>query len=301
MCKKGGLSLVFISAVLVALTVCGSVWDYEIAKHLYLGDMPSENLFGIIFSYIGVIPTFVGWSFIGASILCLAKKYAASIKQRRALIALAVLLFTLSFFFFPNTLFMVNAGAFSVHWALAYSVGITTIGAAAILGYKLSKKVGSAQLLKKLLFLSAVTIVVMIIISSTKGIMDRPRFRFVLAAENSDYFRNWWQSGSDIKNSINFEAVSDDFSSFPSGHSAYSMLAVFLFPALSDFLPKLGRHKALLSVLGFIWWALTAFSRLTVGAHYLSDVCIAGLVSVLVYVLVGFVNKKISKKTNSHP
>ena len=73
--------------------------------------------------------------------------------------------------------------------------------------------------------------------------MDRPRFRFVVESSNTDFFRNWWQSGKDIKTSIAQNAISDEFSSFPSGHSAYSMFAIFLFPAFADYNAKLQKYR----------------------------------------------------------
>lgn len=48
---------------------------------------------------------------------------------------------------------------------------------------------------------------------------------------------------------------------------------------------------------GFIWWTLTAFSRLSVGAHYLSDVAIAGLITIFVYNFVLSVINKNEYKT----
>ncbi|MBR1983997.1 MAG: phosphatase PAP2 family protein, partial [Clostridia bacterium] len=155
-------------------------------------------------------------------------------------------------------------------------------------------------LLKIVIKLTLLSLVTMIIIMSSKNIMNRPRFRFVLESNNVDHFRNWWQSGKDIKQSLELTTVTDEFSSFPSGHSAYSMFAIFLFPALSGFITKLEKYKPLLFVLGFIWWGLTAFSRLTVGAHYLSDVCIAGLVTLLSYGIVNLV-LGIGKKSDKKP
>ena len=295
MSKIKNLSIVAVSLILIILTVCGSFFDYDIARALYIGELPSTNLFGISFAFVGIIPTFVGWSFLGASILALTKKQVENQTKRRCLIALSALLFALSFFFFCNTLMMVNANAFPVHWAIAYPVGIVILICVAHLGYQLSKRSDNAELLKTVLFLTIVSLVVMVIIMSTKGIMNRPRFRFVLESANPDYFRSWWQSGSDLKASLSTSAVSDEFSSFPSGHSAYSMFAIFLFPALADYIPRLRKYKSLLFLCGFIWWSLTALSRLTVGAHYLTDVCIAGLVTVLSYAIVNVIQNHNSK------
>ena len=296
MSKKRNLEIIVITVVLLSLTVLGSFWDYEIANNLYVGQQPTENFFGILFAFIGIIPTFVGWSFLGASIFCLSKKNITNSTKRHWLIALSILLFVLSFFYFCNTLMMVNNNAFSVHWAIAYPIGIIIIIFSAFLGYNLSKRSSNDNLLKTVLFLTVVSLVTMIIIMSTKGIMNRPRFRFVLQTSNIDYFRNWWQSGSDIKASIATGAVSDEFSSFPSGHSAYSMFAIFLFPALADYIPKLNKYKVFLFILGFIWWGLTALSRLTVGAHYLTDVSIAGLVTIFSYEIVILIKYLIAKR-----
>ena len=284
--KTKNIGVLLVTIILLGLTIYGSFFDYQIANKLYIGQHFSDNIFGIIFAFIGIIPVFVGWSFLGASILYLSRKNVSDLLKRRLLIALSVLLFVLSFFYFCNTLMMVNSNAFDVHWAIAYPIGILVILSASFLGYKLSKKSDNPELLKNLVFLTFVSLLTMVIIMSTKGIMDRPRFRFVLNSLNSDYYKNWWQSGSDVKASLQSSAISDEFSSFPSGHSAYSMFAIFLFPILGEYIPKMRKYKPLLFVAGFVWWGLTALSRLTVGAHYLTDVTIAGLVTLFSYVIV---------------
>jgi membrane-associated phospholipid phosphatase len=256
-------------------------------------------MFGIIFSYIGIIPTFVGWSFLGASIFYLSQKHIDDIKKRKWIKAFAVLLFVLSFFYFCNTLYMSNANAFKVNFLIAYLIGIAVICAAGYLGYKLSKMSDNEDLLKKVLLLAYVSLVTLIIISCTKEIMCRPRFRFVLAMDNADYFRSWWQSGRSLKESLAAGAVTDEFSSLPSGHSAYSVFAIFIFPAFADYIRRLEKFRPHLFVFGFVWWVATALSRLTVGAHYLTDVAIAGIVTVFSYIIVSFVNRIYAKRKNT--
>ena len=275
-----------VSAILIALTIFGSVFDLEIAHAIYIGQTPSENLFGIIVSYIGIIPTFVGWSFLGACILCLSKKQVENPAKRRWLTVLAILLFVISFFYFCTTLYVSNLNAFKVHFAVAYPLGSAILFVAAYFGYKLSQKSEDSELLKKTLFLVAISLVTLLIISATKELMCRPRFRFVLAADNIEYFKNWWQSGREIKTSLGMGIESDEFASLPSGHSAYSMFAIFMFPALSEYIREIKKFKIYLFGLGFAWWVITALSRLTLGAHYLTDVTIAGLVTILAYIMV---------------
>ena len=152
------------------------------------------------------------------------------------------------------------------------------------------------ELLKKALFLALVSLVILLIISVTKKLMCRPRFRFVLSMDNTDYFRSWWQSGRSIKASLGVSATGDEFSSLPSGHSAYSMFAIFLFPALADYIRRLKKFKPYLFAFGFVWWAATALSRMTVGAHYLTDVTIAGLVAIFSYTVVLIVQRALLKR-----
>lgn len=294
--KQNYISISITATILFALTVCGSIWDFDIANAVYIGQMPSENIFGIMFSYIGIIPTFVGWSFLGATIYYLSKKQIENTKKRRWLMGFAILLLVLSFFYYCNTLYISNANAFKVHFAVAYSIGIAIIFVAAYLGYKLSEKSEDSELLNKALFLAAVSLVTLVIISATKELMCRPRFRFVLATNNTDYFRSWWQSGRSIKETLGTDVVTDEFASLPSGHSAYSMFAIFLFPALADYVRGLKKFKPHLFAIGFVWWALTAISRLTVGAHYLTDVTIAGLVTIMAYIIVSVVKRVYLKR-----
>ena len=296
--KQRHISLSIAVVILFALTVCGSIWDFEIANAVYIGQTPAENIFGIIFSYIGILPTFVGWSFLGASIVCLSKKQIENTKKRRWLMAFAILLFVLSFFYYCNTLYLSNANAFKVHAAVAYAIGIAVIGVASYLGYKLSQKSEDSELLNKVLFLVAVSLVTLLIISATKELMCRPRFRFVLAMDNADYFRSWWQSGRSIKASLGADVVTDEFASMPSGHSAYSMFAIFLFPTLADYVRGFKKFKPYLFALGFVWWATTALSRMSIGAHYLTDVAIAGLVTIIAYSIVSVVKSMYRKRKN---
>ena len=282
---KGHISICIVAVLLLVLTVCGSIWDWEIANAIYLGEKPSENPFGVICSFIGIIPTFVGWSFLGASIICLSKRQVKDAKKRGWLIAFSVVLFVLSFFYFCNTLYMSNANSVKIPFVVAYSIGIAVICAAAYLGYKLSAKSEGSTLLKKALFLAAVSLITLLVISSTKKIMNRPRFRFVLAMDNADFFRNWWQSGRGLKSSLGTSAVSDEFSSLPSGHSAYSMFAIFIFPILAEYVRGLKKAKPYLFAFGVVWWMVIALSRMTVGAHYLTDVAIGGLVTILSYII----------------
>jgi len=296
---KKHLPVYSVALLLIILTVLGSVYDYEIAKFTYVGESAKENIFGIIFSYVGVIPSFVGWSFLGASLLYFSKDTSREKRERHFLLTLAILLLTISFFYFCNTIMMVNNNAFSVHWAIAYPIGIAILCCAAFLGYKASQKSENKDLLKTVLFLIFVSLITLILVSAAKRIMSRPRFRFVLESKRYDYFKSWWQSGRELKRSVDLGIANDEFTSFPSGHSAHSMFAIFIFPSLTEFVPKIKRFRLPLFLFGFFWWAATAFSRMTTGAHYLTDVTIAALITILSFAITILAEKSITKHKNT--
>lgn len=295
MSRKIELKYVLLTGLLLSFFIVGSFFDYEISKTCYIGQLPSNNFFGILFSFIGVIPTFVGWSFFGAIIIGLIDKNM-SLKKRRWLFALAILLFVLSFFYFCNSNLLTNKNAFDVHWVLAYSTGLVIILVSVYLGLLFSKKCNDDKLLNEVLFITAISIITMIITMSSKEIMARPRFRFVLETNNLELYKNWWENGHSLKRSIGNDLLSDEFSSFPSGHSSYSMFAIFVFPLLSRYSDKTKKYSTILFVFGFLWWLLTAFSRITVGAHYLTDVCFGGIITVLSYFIVVLIERHIYKK-----
>ena len=111
-----------------------------------------------------------------------------------------------------------------------------------------------------------------------------------------EFFRNWWQGGSDIKESLSISLASDEFSSFPSGHSTYSAFAVIIFPSIAELYEAAKKYRILIFTASFLWWIATAASRMTVGAHYLSDVAFGGILVVFAYAIVTYVYKFVLKK-----
>ena len=101
MIKKIEFKYVVLFIATIGFIILGSFYDFEITKKLYIGQHFSNNFYGILFSFIGVIPTFVGWSFLGAILIGLMNKTTSKNNSNKKWInGLAILLFTLSFFYF---------------------------------------------------------------------------------------------------------------------------------------------------------------------------------------------------------
>ena len=122
--------------------------------------------------------------------------------------------------------------------------------------------------LRQIAVLSIIVMFVQITaIEGMKYLWGRVRFRDLLAAGSYDAFTPWYKI-----NGINGNK------SFPSGHTAgagmsYLMMA---FPYLSE---KWKKRKTLCFAIPLIYTSVVAFTRLIMGAHYLSDVAMGGIVS----------------------
>lgn len=105
-------------------------------------------------------------------------------------------------------------------------------------------------------------IVTMFVIEGIKAGWGRVRFRDLLPDYSN--FSPWYL------------IQGEGGASFPSGHSANSFATV----AISLFvLPQYKRLKQVILYGGFIWWLVTAFSRVYYSAHYASDVTVGLMIS----------------------
>ena len=138
---------------------------------------------------------------------------------------------------------------------------------------------------RMLIFLSVAGIIIMFLqlglVEIGKIFWGRVRFRDLITEPDYASFTAWYHPNGANGNR-----------SFPSGHTAgaaMSFLAMYL-PYLSD---QCGQKKLLCYILPLIYTAVVAYTRLVMGAHYLSDVT-AGAVIGFTLVIIGmnFADKK---------
>lgn len=112
-----------------------------------------------------------------------------------------------------------------------------------------------------------------VLVNSLKSLWARPRMR---SMESFDQFKYWWQ--------INGPApiTDEELRSFPSGHTANAFIMVAFLSFLDKNKARLYRNFA---IFAFVWGALTALSRVVLGAHFLSDVVFSGYLTVVLYFL----------------
>lgn len=133
------------------------------------------------------------------------------------------------------------------------------------------------KLIKPLFVLAVAGIIVMVVqlslVEGMKYLWGRVRFRDLLANGSYDAFTPWY-----VLNGITGNK------SFPSGHTAGAGMSylLMLFPFVFD---KFKDKKQLCFWIPFIYTSIVAFTRLVMGAHYLSDVTVGGIISFSVVIV----------------
>ena len=156
------------------------------------------------------------------------------------------------------------------------------------LGNRYGKKTEDKAILWIMVILAGFMLIELVPIAQIlKNVMRRPRYR-VLAEGLFDFnatFKRWWEPFTDYSRIKEFykdyPSFSEQFKSFPSGHASVAALLIFGLPYLSLIEPKLKGKENLLFGIGLGFTILMAFSRMTVGAHYLSDVSFGALMMVI--------------------
>lgn len=269
-----------IAGVLLAsliLLLVGSFCDKQIAIAMF----DSDSYFGRIGAGYGQFPIYVALLSVGMLLFLGRRKDKVWLLVIEYIASIALVGFA-----FYN--FMFNPIKYRTGFHLAFTIPFGAIFGLALvfLEYKFFKDLDKKLLLKvplATLVAIAIEIGIWFLIKSFWG---RPR-PYIMFEVSQDYFVNWWEAGRgfSIKSMISPDILkfpseyNDYFCSFPSGHTSNATLILFLLPTLGELKPSLKKYRPLLVLSAFAWVMFVAFSRLNIGAHYLSDVSMAILIS----------------------
>ena len=116
----------------------------------------------------------------------------------------------------------------------------------------------------------------MVIINIIKIFWGRPRMRIM---DNPASQFTYWFLPQGI-------AASDQYKSFPSGHSANAACIIWI-TMLPTFLPKLRTRKAFitLNAVAYVWTVMVMLSRIIMGAHFATDVLMGASITVASFYL----------------
>lgn len=139
------------------------------------------------------------------------------------------------------------------------------------------------ELSKWALIVLLTVIISQIFIQTGKIIFKRVRFRTMNYFDDFSLYSKWFvinRINIDKLESINSLLSIDAYKSFPSGHTGCASAMITLI-AIPDFCIKLqtNKTKIILSIISVSYTFLIGFSRIIIGAHFLSDVIVAIIIT----------------------
>lgn len=246
--------IVFYALAVVALTV-SSFFDLKIDIAL---NNPS-NPFAVWLYRTGEFPSRLICPVAGAVIMfCTGKRFG---KISGALLCLggsAYMGYYISKHFFVDE----YKTPFGILWGVGFGVTLLYFGSY----IKIPKQL-KAPLLAAAVIGVAVMAVQLITVDVMKTLWGRVRFRDLFPERNYDSFTAWYVINGKTGNK-----------SFPSGHTAGAGMS-YLMMFLPFIHKKWTKRRALCFWLPFVYSSAVAFTRLVMGAHYLSDVTVGGVIA----------------------
>ena len=271
-----------IAAVLVIGVILGSFLDLEINKGIY----DAKNGFGLFIAAFGETPAYIAMGFIAYGFIHLAINHYKLTWQRIILIAVAVLGIAASTYFQGKHIFDKNAyyNTDKLIQLLGYGIAFLIALLGACCGYFFFRRTtcSAKQLLLILIIAYALLAAANGFNQIIKIIMCRPRYRVVV--DHPDVFCNWWESGRSHKKWLidNIPGyISEDFKSFPSGHMTNIVTLFYILPLLKRANKNIKIKDVYLILCACVWGIIVAYTRIRVGAHFLSDVSMGSLIAVI--------------------
>lgn len=259
--KYKGNIIFFYTAAILSLIAAAFV---DLKLDIFLNN--PENSFAVWFRNTGEIPVYLVCPLAGCTLFHLCNdKILKSLGLLINLGGSAYLGYYICDYFFIDDN---NRIPFGIVFGLGTGIIILLTG----------KYISIPEKLKKPLIILAIAgvaamLVEISVIQAVKMLWGRVRFRDLIAAGSYDAFTAWYHP-----NGINGNM------SFPSGHTAGAGMSylMMLFPFVSE---KWKNRKNLCFIIPLIYTSVVAFTRLVMGAHYLSDVTMGAIISFTVVII----------------
>ena len=292
--KKRYHLLIIIGILLIGF-VLGSFFDLQIDKVLW----SENNPFGLIMASFGVYPCYAGLAFVGGGLM------STTIKRKELPVWGKILCFFLSALAFVMAIYLCakewpSVNGYNVpHLAwLSYLIAGLVFAGVYVAAYLICRKGDIKQMWAMLLVMTVIFTVALLPAGfAIKLIIHRPRFRYLVRTGATPFY-NWWENCANYKDYIGghidgFPITKEDFKSFPSGHSGTGMIMAMFLAYAPIFFKKLKGKETLMFYIGAVYGFLMMFSRMLVGAHFLTDTCMGSLIVMVVFYIVNeFARKK---------
>ena len=244
---------------------------------------PTNGL-GLFLSALGPTVSFATVAAMGGGFIAFALKGKYPTALKVVFYVLAAACFGVSIMYPGREWFGINGFYGAAPEWIGYLIVLIPESAALAGGYFLFKDCKNPNMWIVFVIIIGVLCTVLIgAISGLKDIVHRPRYRLISVTDVP--FHQWWQPCKNYRELIDANGyASDNFKSYPSGHTAETsiLLVTFTFLPLAD--SKFEKIQLPLFIGGGAMVMLVAFARILAAAHFLTDVS-TGATLMLIFLL----------------
>lgn len=254
----------------MALFLVGSFYDLQISEAL----VNPANPVGIFGAAYGEYPLALAL-LVGGLILVLFRN-----TQKTGLMVTQIVLGSVAIL--GSVAFLVVNPIRFIDGAQAVVIGIDVLLVAAVIWitFRSLRGVNRELAVRVAIVLLVISLGELLIVNILKIGWERPRMRMLMEVPDAT-FAPWWSPGTPEKGLLVASGVApEEFKSFPSGHTANATVLIAS-TALATL--KRGWEKALPWLFwgGVVWGFYVGFSRIIMGAHFLTDTVVGFTVTFL--------------------
>ncbi|MCR4911585.1 MAG: phosphatase PAP2 family protein [Bacilli bacterium] len=279
--KKMRIPLYCTLGVAIIGLIFGSIFDYQISSAIA---SPTSTL-GLTISTIGPTIGFCGLVLIGGAFIGLALQKEWKPFIRILFLAAAIAAYVCGVIFAGQEYFSVNGFYGVVPKFVGYIITAVVFLGVEFLGYIIFKD--NTYKDAWVIYLILMVVVLLALVPETqilKSIFHRPRFRTVI--QGNVPFHNWWQRCGNYKEYMEtYGYISEEFKSFPSGHTGDAAMSL----AFATFAPlaysKLRKIQLPLFIGCFVFTMIVGLGRILAAAHYLSDVSMGAILMLVTSII----------------
>lgn len=270
---------IIIGLLLFVFMIIGSFYDYQISTVL----LNQKSTFGILLASYGQVPAMLCFSIGGTLLMKITSlqnkvKLVISYTFGILLNAFAIMGITMDPMLYMDGMSM----------ALSLIIAVALVLIVDVIFLKLTRNANRDQLKKFVILILGVVLIEIILINIIKVPWARPRMRMI-ATNGEASFQPWWIIGSNIKeNLMALGVAAEEFKSFPSGHTGNAACTILLgaLPLISN---NLKGKEDMLFLIGVAFTFIVAFSRVIMGAHFLTDVTVGMSLTFIIEVILIFI------------
>ena len=258
--------------------ILGSFFDYQLSSAI----ASPTSVFGLTISVIGPTIGFCGLAFIGGGFAALSTKQT-KLWIRICFIALAFAAGFVTVYYAGREYFGVNG---------FYKKAPDIVGMLIVAVLAIGAEVGGFYTFRNcenknawIPFLCVYIVLLLVLVAAIpvlKDVMHRPRYRLISQTDVVT-FHQWYQPCPEYKEYLEVLGAehSDDFKSFPSGHTgeASILIVIAAFLPLAD--EKFKKYQLPMFIGACAFVILIAFARICAAAHFLSDVSMGATLTLL--------------------